>query len=189
VTDVASLVAKLRAEPGKHAYGSGGNGTAEHLAGALFIDLAKLEAVHVPYRGGAAALNDLLGGQIDFMITPISGALGHVKAGALLGLAVSTTQRVPTLADRPTIAEAGVPGYDAYTWNAIYAPAGTPRPVVDRLNAAINRALGTPAIAQRLRELGNEPTPGSTPESLAKFLADEMAKWLPIVKASGVKPD
>src|SRR5258706_8005428 len=189
VTDSPGLLALLRAEPGKHTYGTGGNGAAEHLAGELLKQLAKLDIVHVPYRGGAPALNDLVAAQISLMITPISAAMQHVKAGTVLGLAVSTTKRVELLPELPTIAEAGVPGYDAYTWNAIYAPAGTPQPVIDRLNQAANQAVSTPAVAQRIRDLAHEPTPRSTPASLARFLAAEMTKWIALMEAAGVTPD
>jgi tripartite-type tricarboxylate transporter receptor subunit TctC len=189
VKDAPDLVARLRAEPGKHTFGTGGNGAAEHLAGELLKQLAKLDIVHVPYRGGAPALNDLVAGQISLMITPISAAMPHVKAGTVQGLAVSTTERVAMLPELPTIAESGVPGYDAYTWNAIYAPAGTPRAIVDRLNQAANQAVATPAIAQKIRDLANEPIEGSTPESLARFLAAEMTKWITLIQTAGVTPD
>src|SRR5260221_1118263 len=129
VKDLAGFLALLRAEPGKHTYGSGGNGSAEQLAAELFKHLAKVDAVHVPYRGGSAGINDLIAGQISFMITPMSGAIQHVQGGTLVGVAGSTAKRVPVLPDLPAIGEAG-PGYEAYTWNAIFAPARTPRPIV-----------------------------------------------------------
>src|SRR5262249_44782778 len=144
---------------------------------------------HVPYRGGAPALNDLVGGQITLMITPISATISHVQAGTLLGLAVSVTNRVEMMPQLPTISETSLPGYDAYTWNATYAPAGTPQPVIDRLNQAVNQALANPAVTQKIKDLANEPTPGSTPDSLAKFLAAEMTKWITLIQTAGVTPD
>jgi tripartite-type tricarboxylate transporter receptor subunit TctC len=189
VKDVPGLLALLRKEPGKHTFGTGGNGAAEHLAGELLKQQAKLDIVHVPYRGGNPALNDLVAGQISMMITPISATIQHVKAGTLLGLAVSITERVEMMPELPTIAESGVPGYDAYTWNAIYAPIGTPQPVIDRLNQAVNQALANPTLAQKIKDLANVPTPGSTPASLAAFLAAEMTKWINLIQTAGVTPD
>ncbi len=189
VKDAPGLLALLRQEPGKHTYGTGGNGAAEHLAGELYKQLAKLEIVHVPYRGGAPALNDLVAGQITMMITPISATISHVKAGTVLGLAVSVAQRVEMFPDLPTIAETGVPGYEAYTWNAIYAPTGTPRPIVDRLNQVANQVVANPTVAQKIKDLANEPIANSTPESLAAFLAGEMTKWIALIQSAGVTPD
>lgn len=183
------LLALLRKEPGKHTFGTGGTGAAEHLAGELFKQMAKLDIVHVPYRGAAPAMNDLLTGQISMMITPISVAQQHIKAGTLLGLAVSTAARVPFTPDVPTIAESGVPGYDSYTFNAVYAPAATPKPVIEKLNQSINKALVSPTMVQRIHELANEPTPTSTPEALAAFLASEMTKWAQVFETAGIKPE
>jgi tripartite-type tricarboxylate transporter receptor subunit TctC len=189
VKDPQGLLALLRKEPGKHTFGTGGNGSAEHLAGELYKQLGKLDIVHVPYRGGAPGLNDLVAGQISMMITPISATIQHVKAGTLLGLAVSVTNRVEMMPELPTIAETGVPGYDAYTWNAIYAPTGTPQPVIDKLNQTVNQVLANASVTQKIKDLANEPTPGSTPASLATFLASEMTKWITLVKTAGVTPD
>jgi tripartite-type tricarboxylate transporter receptor subunit TctC len=189
VKDVQGLLALARKEPGKHSFGTGGNGSVEHLSGELFKHLGKLDVIHVPYRGGAPALADLVAGQISFMSTPFSAALPHVKGGALVGLAASTAKRVSFMPDLPTVAESGVPGYDAFTWNAVYAPAGTPQPVVERLNQAINQALGNPAVVQKIKDIQNEPTPGTTPDSLAKFLASEMTKWQQVIKTAGITPE
>jgi tripartite-type tricarboxylate transporter receptor subunit TctC len=189
VRDAPGLLALLKKEPGKHTFGTGGNGAAEHLAGELYKQMAKVDIVHVPYRGGAPGLNDLVAGQITMMITPISATISHVKAGTLLGLAVSVDKRVEMMPDVPTIAETGIPGYESYTWNAIYAPTGTPQPVIDRLNQLANQAVANPNVAQKIKDLANEPITGSTPDSLATFLASEMKKWITLIQTAGVTPD
>jgi tripartite-type tricarboxylate transporter receptor subunit TctC len=186
--DMAGLLALLRKEPGQHTFGTGGTGAAEHLAGELLKQTAKVDIVHVPYRGAAPAVNDLLTNQISMMITPISAVQQHIQSGALIGIAVSTKQRVKFMPDVPTIAES-VPDYEAYTWNAIYAPAQTPKPVIDKLNASVNKALGTKAVQQRILDLGNEPDPGSPPEALAAFLDAEMKKWTSVIQTAGIKPE
>ncbi len=145
--------------------------------------------MHVPYRGASLATNDLLAGQISFMITPISNLIQYHRAGTLIGLGVSTAKRSPAAPDLPTLVELGVAGYEAYTWNALYAPAGTPQPIIDLLNQAATQAVKAPSVVERMRDLGIDAVEGSTPASHAAFLTKEMAKWIPLVKASGAQLD
>lgn len=189
VKTLQEFVALAKSKPGTLNMASTGSGSMPHLAGELLKREAAIDALHVPYRGAAPALNDLLSGQITMMITPISAVLQHVQSGALLGIAVSTKQRVPFMPDVPTIAESGVPDYEAYTWNAIYAPAATPRAVIDKLNASVNKGLATAGVQQRIRDLGNEPDPGSPPEALGAFLGAEMKKWSAVIETAGIKPE
>jgi tripartite-type tricarboxylate transporter receptor subunit TctC len=189
VTDLKGLIALLKANPGKYSYGSAGNGSALHLGPELFKAVAGVDIVHVPYRGAAPALNDLLSGQLAMMTDAVSTSAQYVRAGTLRALAVTTPQRASILPEVPTAAEAGLRGYEAYTWVAFFAPAGTPRPIVDRLVQDAHKAVAEPAVRQRLVELGGEIVTDSTPESLAVFLRAEMAKWIPLVEASGAKVD
>jgi tripartite-type tricarboxylate transporter receptor subunit TctC len=185
---VPELVAYAKANPGKINYASSGNGTSIHLSGEMFKSMAQVDMVHVPYRGSAPAIADLLGGQTAIMFDNMPSALPHVKAGKLVPLAVTTAQRSAELPDVPTVAEMGVPGYEATSWFGMFAPAGTPAPVVQKLNAAIVKALNDPAVKQRIAEQGATPNP-ETPEQFAAFIAQETAKWAEVVKASGASVD
>jgi tripartite-type tricarboxylate transporter receptor subunit TctC len=181
---VQELVALLKAEPGQHNYASSGNGTPLHLSGELFKTMAGVEMTHVPYRGSGPALNDLLGGQVRIMFDNLPSSIGHIRQGALRALAVTTAQRSPAAPDLPTMAEAGLPGYETYTWNALFAPAGTPQPVVDRLAQAAAQAVADPAVKERLADLSAVAV-GAGPAELREHVKAELAKWGPIVKASG----
>ena len=188
VATVRELIALLKANPGKYGYATAGNGTPLHLAGELFKLRTGVDMAHVPYRGSAPAMNDLVNGQILIMFeTPVS-SLGHIRSGAIRALAVISPQRSAVLPDVPTMAEAGVPDYVTYTWNGLFAPARTPRPIIERLNAASNQAIADPAVRAKLTELGTDVA-GSTPEALGALVKAELAKWAPIVKASGAKVD
>ena len=156
------LIALLKREPGRYSYGSSGNGTILHLSAALFATMAGVEATHVPYRGAGPALNDLLAGQVDFMIDVIPALLPHIQEGRLRALGVSTAQRVPLLPEVPTIAEAALPGYETYIWHGLFAPARTPRPVVERVAAEAAKAVNDPDCRRRMVELGVDPV-GSGP--------------------------
>jgi tripartite-type tricarboxylate transporter receptor subunit TctC len=181
---VKELMAYAKANPGKITFGSSGSGTSIHLSGELFKQMAGVDIQHVAYKGSAPAVNDLLGNHIAIMFDNMPSAIGHVKAGKLRPLAVTTAQRSPALPDVPTIAEAGVPGYEATSWFGLLAPAGTPAPVVTKLNAAILKALADPDVKKKLLEQGAEPA-GETPAQFAAFIASETVKWGKIVKQSG----
>jgi len=187
-TSVAEFIQYARANPGKLSFASAGNGTTSHLAGELFKSLAGIDLLHVPYRGGAAAMTDLIGGQVTMMIDVMPNAYPQARAGKVRALAVTTARRFPSAPDVPTIAESGLPGFEMSAWDGILAPAGTPRPVVDRLNDAIRRALEDPQVKQALLDRGAETVPG-TPEEFARHIATESEKWAKVVRQSGAKID
>jgi tripartite-type tricarboxylate transporter receptor subunit TctC len=185
---VVELIRYAKANPGKLNFASAGNGTTSHLAGELFKTMAGIEIVHVPYRGGAAAMLDLVGGQVQMMIDVMPNAYPQVKSGKVRGLAVSTARRFPGAPDFPTIAESGVPGFDVSAWDGIFAPAGTPAVIIDRLNAAIRQALDENELREMLIAHGAVGVAGS-PEDLARHVVAEKAKWAKIIRASGAKVD
>ncbi len=185
---VKEVVALARAKPGSLNYGSGGNGSAAHLAGEYFKLLTKTDIVHIPYKGTAPAVTDLNAGNISMMITGVPPLLPHVKSARLRGLAVATAKRLALLPELPTIAEAGVPGYEATQWYGILAPRATPRPIVDSLQRAIVKGLQGADVKERLAGEAAEPV-GNTPEQFGSFIKAEIARWAPVVKASGARPD
>ncbi|MGK9165389.1 tripartite tricarboxylate transporter substrate binding protein [Inquilinus limosus] len=184
VKSVQELIALLKSKPGEYSYASSGIGTPLHLSGELFKSLAGVDMVHVPYRGAGPALNDVVAGQVPIMFDNLPSSTSFIKAGTLRALAITTKTRSPSFPDLPTMEEAGVPGYETYTWNALFAPAGTPQPVIDRLNAAALKAVKDPALQPRLAEV-SATVVGSTPDELGKHVTAELAKWAPIVEASG----
>lgn len=186
--NVKELVAYAKANPGKVNFGSSGSGSSIHLSGELFNSLAKVDMVHVPYKGSAPAVTDLVAGQIDIMFDNMPSAIQHVRSGRLKALAVTTAKRSPELPDVPTVAEAGVPGYEATSWFGMFAPAGTPAPVVAKLNAALLKVLADPEVKKKLAEQGAEPH-GEKPEQFAEFIRLETAKWSKVVKDSGASAD
>jgi tripartite-type tricarboxylate transporter receptor subunit TctC len=184
----AQLIAYARANPGRLNFASAGNGTTSHLAGEMFKQQAGLFIVHIPYRGGAPAMTDLIGGQVDMMIEVMPNAIPHVRDGRVRGLAVSTPKRFPTAPELPTIAESGLPGFEASAWDGIFAPAGTPPAVVQKINAAVRQALEDPEIAAVLLSRGAVPVPGS-PETFARHVAASAERWQAAVRSSGAKVD
>lgn len=186
--NVKELIAYAKANPGKVSFASSGSGTSIHLSGEMFSQLAGVEMQHVPYKGSAPALTDLLGGQTAIMFDNMPSVIGHVKAGKLRPLAVTTPQRSPALPDVPTIAESGVPGYSATSWFGLLAPASTPAPVIAKLNASVLKALADPEVKKKLAEQGAEPH-GEKPEQFAEFIRAETAKWGQTVKQSGATAD
>lgn len=184
-----SLTASLKASPGKYSYGSAGPGTTTHLAGEMFKLKAGLSVVHVPYRGSGPALQDTAAGNTAFLFETITASKPLYTAGKLQLLAVGTPQRSPLLPDVPTLAESGVPGMAAYTWNIVFVPAGTPSTIVDRLNKASNQALSDPAFAKRMADLATQVVADSTPASAKKFYFAELDLWATTVKAAGVKAE
>ncbi|HSI56706.1 MAG TPA: tripartite tricarboxylate transporter substrate binding protein [Ideonella sp.] len=185
---VRELIAAAKAEPGKLTYGSQGNGTSAHLAGELFKSLAQVELVHVPYRGAGPAMNDLLAGQIDMMFATAAAANAFVDAGKLRALAVTTAERSPAYEGVPTLAEAGVPGYAAESWYGLYAPAGTPKEVVARLNAAVKRAVQGEAFRKQVQAEGLVVSAGS-PEELDRYVRAEEVRWRKVVKDGHITAD
>ncbi|WP_395676401.1 Bug family tripartite tricarboxylate transporter substrate binding protein [Inquilinus sp.] len=181
---VQELIALLKSKPGEYSYASSGIGTPLHLSGELFKSLAGVDMIHVPYRGAGPALNDVVANQVPIMFDNLPSSTQFIKAGTLRALAVTTKTRSASFPDLPTMEEAGVPGYETYTWNALFAPAGTPQAVIDRLNAAAVKAVKDPATQPRLADL-SATVVGSTPDELAKHVVAEIAKWAPIVEASG----
>ena len=186
--NVQEFVALARAKPGSFNYSSAGNGTSNHLAGELFKSMAGIDIVHIPYKGSAPALNDLVAGQVALMFDLVLTAAPHVKSGAARGLAVTGAQRSSVLPELPTVAESGLPGYEVSAWFGIFAPAGVPEPVVQRLNAEFVKALRDSDLRQRLASQGAEPLT-STPAEFAAYLRSEIDKWGKVVKAAGMKVD
>ena len=189
-TDVKSLVAVIKENPGKFTYGSSGLGSILHLCGEQFKALAGgINIVHVPYRGSAPMMSDLVGGQISMAFDATPTAMPQAQSGAIRAIGAGMATRMRAMPELPTLQEQGLKGFECYTWNAILAPADTPQPIVDRLSEAINQALADPAVFKRLQEAGIDPTPGSTPKQAAAFVKAELAKWAPIIKASGAHID
>ena len=184
VRNLQELITLLKAQPGKLSYGSSGVGTPPHLSGELFKAMAGVNVTHVPYRGGAPAMNDLIAGHIPILFDVLTGAAGHVRAGTARALAVTTATRSPSFPDIPTMAEAGLPGYETYTWNAVFGPAGLPRGVVDILSREFQRAVQETDVQEKLKELSANPV-GTTPEGLANQVTSELAKWGPVIKSIG----
>jgi tripartite-type tricarboxylate transporter receptor subunit TctC len=187
-SSVQELIALARANPGRLTFGSGGVGSTPHLAAELFKSLAGIDAVHVPYKGGAPALNDLLGGQLSFMIENVPGTMPFARQGKLRALAITSAQRSPLAPALPTMAEAGVPGYDVVGWNGIVAPAGTPPEIVARLQAEVAKVLRQQEVRERLAALGAEPV-GSTPAEFGAFIRAEMTRWGTIIREKGIRSE
>jgi tripartite-type tricarboxylate transporter receptor subunit TctC len=187
VKTVPELIAYLKANPGKVSFASAGNGTTSHLAGVMFGTLAGVDIQHVPYKGGAQAITDVMGGQVAMMIDVMPNVYPHIKSGKVRALAISTAARSPAAPDLPAIAEA-VPGFEVSAWDAVFAPAGTPKAIVDRLNAAVRKALDDPAIKETLLARGTV-TVGGTPDDLARFVTSENARWGKVVKQIGAQVD
>jgi tripartite-type tricarboxylate transporter receptor subunit TctC len=186
VRSIAELVAYGRARPGQLHYGSAGNGTTTHLSGELFRLLTGVEVVHVPYRGSSAALVDLQSGQLQLMFENLPGAINFVRQGQLRALAVTSPTRAAEAPEIPTVEEAGVPGYSVLSWFAMFAPAATPQPIIDRVNEGMRRILSDAGMRQRLAELGAETMPRSPAETRA-FLAGEAERWTRIIRDAGIR--
>jgi tripartite-type tricarboxylate transporter receptor subunit TctC len=185
--NVAELLALLKAAPEQYSYASSGNGTPLHLSGELFKNMAGVSMQHVPYKGSGPALNDVIGNQVPIMFDNLPSSSSHIKSGTLKALAVTTKERAPSFPDVPTIAET-IPGYETYTWNALFAPAGTPKEAIDRLNASAKKALADPAVAEKMNGF-SATIVASTPDELAAHVKAELAKWGPVVKNANVQMD
>ena len=185
VHSVAELIALAKEKPGELNFASSGNGSSIHLSGELFKSMTGVDMVHVPYKGSGPAVVDLLGGQVEMMFDNLPSSAPHIKAGTLRPLGVTSKERSPTLPDVPTIAEAGVPGYEALSWFGVLVPAGTPDAVVTRLQQEIAKILADPAMRERFAELGAVPV-GDTPAEFAAFIGTETAKWADVVQKAGI---
>jgi tripartite-type tricarboxylate transporter receptor subunit TctC len=186
VKSVKELIALAKKRPGELTYASAGTGGVQHLAGELLKISMKIDMVHIPYKGAGPAMPDLIGGHVMMFFSGMPPAMPHVRAGKLRALAVTTTRRSPAAPEVPTMAEAGVPGFDISNWFAYFVPAGTPKDVIARLNSEVNRGLRMPDVKERLGNLGAE-TVGTTPEELAKFVRAESEKFANLIKLSGAK--
>jgi tripartite-type tricarboxylate transporter receptor subunit TctC len=185
---VAELVAQIRANPGKFSYASSGSGSTIHLSGEMFRQMLNLDIAHIPYKGSGPALTDLIGGQVQLMFDNIPSAISQIRAGKLKALATTGPKRSATLPDLPTMIEAGFPNYQSTAWFGVSAPAGTPREIIDRLNAEGQKAVRAPDFVKRMSELGYDIV-GGTPEQMAAMIQEELRRWGPVVKASGAKVD
>jgi tripartite-type tricarboxylate transporter receptor subunit TctC len=185
---VAELIALAKSQPGKLTYASSGNGTSIHMSGAMFTQLTGTDILHIPYKGSGPAVTDLLAGQVNMMFDNIPSSLPHIKAGKLRALATTGAKRDPALPDLPTLAEAGISGYESGVWFGLSVAAGTPKDVIGRLNAAAVQATKSPEFIKRMTDLGYNVIPGSA-EDMTAMIKAELARWAPIVKASGAKVD
>jgi tripartite-type tricarboxylate transporter receptor subunit TctC len=184
---VKDVIAMAKADPGKINFGTGGLGTTPHMTAELFQYTAGIKMVHVAYRGEAPAINDLLAGQIPLMFANLSAVMGNLKAGTVRALAVTGAHRSPSAPDIPTVAEAALPGFEAETWWGIVAPAGTPHPVLAKLNAAAREALADGDTKKRFADLGMT-NGGSSPEELDAYIKSEIAKWSKVIKDANIQP-
>lgn len=187
--NTTELIAYVRSQPGKVQFASGGIGSIQHFAMELFVHMAKLNMIHVPYKGVGPATSDVIGGHVPMLAANILTLLPHVKAGRLRAHGVSSLKRSASAPDIPTIAEAGLPGYEAVQWYGLVAPAGTPPAIVRQLHAAVVQALNDPVVSQGFLKGGAEPTPSESPEAYAKLIRAELAKWAGVAKAAGIKPE
>jgi tripartite-type tricarboxylate transporter receptor subunit TctC len=189
--DMKELIAYVKANKDKVTYANAGLGAASHLCGMLFMTAIQTQLTTIPYKGTAPAMNDLLGGQVDFMCDQTTNTTGQIKGGKVKVYAVTTPKRVPSLPDVPTMQEAGVKDFDVAVWHGLYAPAGTPQPVIDKLANALQIALKDPKVKERFGELGTEPVSAdrATPQAHAKLLKAQVDLWNPIIKKAGVYAD
>jgi len=186
--NLKEFIAFAKAKPGEASFASGGNGTQTHLAGEMLKTMAGIEMIHVPYKGTAPAMVDLLGGRVSAMFDQIATALPHIRAGKLVAIGVTTAKRASVAPDIPTLAESGVPGYEATTWHGLFAPAGTPKEVIARLNAETVKALTAPELVEKFKANGVDPV-SSSPEEFGAFVQAELNRWRDAVKAAGLKPE
>jgi tripartite-type tricarboxylate transporter receptor subunit TctC len=185
---VKELIEYARRNPGKVNYGSSGNGTSVHLAMELFKSMTKTYMLHIPYKGSAPVVTDLIAGQVDVMFDNMPNVIGHVRAGKMKALAVTTAQRSPQAPEIPTVAEAGVPGYEQTAWFGVLAPAGTPREIVLKLHGEITKLLNTAEVKERFAKQGVEVRT-TTPEEFGAFIKSEVARWAKVIKEAGIKAD
>jgi tripartite-type tricarboxylate transporter receptor subunit TctC len=183
---VGEFIALARSRPRQLSFGSYGTGSVNHLGAELFNSMAKIEANHVPYRGSAPMLTDMIGGRLDYALDGVSTSLGYIEAGTVRLLGVAGPNRSPVLPDRPTVAESGLPGFDTMVWFGLFAPAGTPKPIVDIINAKTNAVLALPQVRQSFAKLGIDPA-GGGPQVLADKVKSELAKWATLVREKNIR--
>ena len=188
VASVAELIALLKKNPGKYSYGSGGNGSSAHLSAELFKSMAGVDIVHIPYKGASMALNDLIAGNVVMFMGNLPPAMGHIKAGRIKALAVTTLQRSKFVPELPTVNESGLKGFETVAWFGLIAPAGTPPAVVTRTRDEVARILQTPELRERIESLGGEPV-GNSPQEFAAIIRADIAKWRKLVDQAGIKAD
>ena len=188
VKTVSDVIANAKAQPGKLTYASAGNGSSIHLAGEVFTSMAKIDMQHIPYKGSNPAVTDLLGGQVNYMFDSITSAKPHIDSGKLRPIGITTSKRSKALPNVPTIAESGLPGYEVTPWFAVFVPAATPKPIVNKLNAALLDALKSPEIKAKFDGIGAEPL-GTTPDELASYLNKEIERWGKVISTNNIKSD
>ena len=188
VKTVTDVMANARAHPGQLTYASAGNGTSIHLAGEVFTSMAKIDMQHIPYKGSGPAVTDLLGGQVNYMFDSITSAKPHIASGKLRAIGLTTTKRSKSLPGVPTIAESGLPGYDVTPWFAVFMPANTPKPIINKLNASLVSSMASPEIREKFESIGAESL-GSSPEELASYLKKEMERWGRVIASNNIKAD
>ena len=188
IKTVSDVIANAKAQPGKLTYASAGNGSSIHLAGEVFTSMAKIDMQHIPYKGSNPAVTDLLGGQVNYMFDSITSAKPHIDAGKLRPIGLTTLKRSKTLPNVPTIAESGLPGYEVTPWFAVFVPAATPKPIVNKLNAALLDALKSPEIKAKFDGIGAEPL-GTSPDELAIYLNKEIERWGKVISTNNIKSD
>jgi tripartite-type tricarboxylate transporter receptor subunit TctC len=188
IKSVSDLIKVAKEKPNGLNYGSTGSGTSTHLEMELFKSMSGTQIVHVPYKGSSPALADLIGGHLQVMFDPVSSSMSHIKAGKLRALAVTSAKRSAMVPDLPTVAESGLPGYEAMPWLGILGPAGTPPEIVKQLNAGVTKVLALPEVREKLASMGFE-TLGSTPQQFADFIKADLVRWAKVVKESGAKVD
>ena len=188
--NIHELIALAKAKPGQLNYASAGNGTGPHLAGEMLKNMAKIDLVHIVYKGAAPAMIDLMGGQVHLLFQTGPGSLAQIKAGKIRALAVTSAVRSPQLPELPTMIEAGMPGFEANGWNGLVAPAGTPKALIAKLSTEVTRVMKDPVVLQKITETGWEPvTLGATPEQFAKFISTDIARYAKVIKDTGAKVD
>lgn len=188
VKSTRDLIGHAKANPGKLSFASAGTATATHLTGEMFKSMANVDLLHVPYKGGGPAINAIVGNEVQVIFNVVTGTLPHVKSGRLRALAVSSAKRADVAAELPTISESGLPGFDVVSGYTVYAPARTPRPIINRVNVSINEVLQQPDVRERFMVLGVTPII-STPESLTAYLKSEISRWGKIIKEMNIKPE
>lgn len=186
--NLSELIAHLKANPGKYSYASSGNGGAPHMSAELFKTMTQTDLTHVPYKGSTAAHPDLIAGRVALMFDTVAAISAQVKGGTVRGLAVTTAKRSAVFPEMPTMIEAGLPGYETSTWGGLLAPAGTPKDVIAKLNAEVNKALASPDVREKLASAGIEPAGGSA-QQFNEFIQSEMTRWGKVAKAAGVQPE
>jgi tripartite-type tricarboxylate transporter receptor subunit TctC len=186
--NVTEFIALLKANPGKYSYGSGGNGSSAHFTAELFKSMAGVDIAHIPYKGATPALTDVIAGEVVMFMGNLPPAMGHIKAGRVRALAVTTAQRTPLAPDLPTVAESGLPGFETVAWFGLFAPAGTPREIVDKLRDEVAKIIQQPDVRERIATLGGEPV-GNTPAAFAVIVRDDVAKWKKVAREAKISAD